>query len=269
MKEANPAVGDLHTKAECWDVTRNVRQVKLPKAERRVSGMLEQIRVAHQAGKQKRADYLTQQYLQSLDAKDVAVEQARRKLKLHRRPSASKLPAIAECLNPWQGTMEPVILSFKEKASKPGQFRPVLDFGIENRALQHLVLGALNARADLHPNQYAMRGSHSAIRRVAELMANGYEHAVEIDIKNCFASFDGEKVPDLLPLPKRVTKSVLLNGSHNLMYHSYWSSYFGTASPEAHDVLYAEEHVGAQRGFPQGSAASPLAVEMLLAACRS
>ena len=122
-------------------------------------------------------------------------------------------------------TTEPVILSFKEKEDKPGHFRSLLDFGIENRVLQYLVLGALKARANLHPNQYAMKGSHAAIRRVAELMANGYEHAVEIDIKDCFPSFDGEKVPDLLSLPKRVTKSVLLNGSHNLMYHSYWSSY--------------------------------------------
>jgi hypothetical protein len=183
--------------------------------------MLEQIRVAHQAGKRRRADYLTQQYLRSRDAKDVAAAQAWRKLKPHRRPNANQLPAIAERLNAWDGTTEPVILSFKEKASKPGHFRPLLDFGIENRALQHLVLGALKARADLHPNQYVMKGSHDAIRRVTELMANGYEYAVEIDIKDCFASFDGEKVLDLLPLPKRVTKSVLLNGSHNLMYHSY------------------------------------------------
>jgi hypothetical protein len=198
-----------------------MRRIRLAKVERRVTGMLEQIRVAHQAGKRRRADYLTQQYLRSRDAKDVAVVQAYRKLKVHRRPDSNELPVIAERLNAWDGTTEPVILSFKEKASKPGHFRPLLDFGIENRALQHLALGALKMRADLHPNQYVMKGSHDAIRRVTELMANGYEYAVEIDIKDCFASFDGEKVLDLLPLPKRVTKSVLLNGSHNLMYHSY------------------------------------------------
>jgi hypothetical protein len=96
-------------------------------------------------------------------------------------------------------------------------------------------------------------------------MANGYEYAVEIDIKDCFASFDREKVHDLLPLPKRVTKSVLLIGSHNVVYHSHWRSLFGQAKPEADHVWFAAEHAGAQRGFPQGSAASPLAVEMLLA----
>ena len=139
------------------------------------------------------------------------------------------------------------------------------DFGIENRALQYLVLGALRARADLHPSQYALKGSHAAIKRVAELMANGYKYAVEIDIKDCFASFDGEKVVDRLPIPKRVTTSVLLNGSHNLVYHSMWASMFGQAKPEANQTMFAAEHAGAQRGFPQGSAASPLAVEMLLA----
>lgn len=85
-----------------------------------------------------------------------------------------------------------------------------------------------------------------------------------LDHAHCFPSFDGEKVLDLLPVPKRVTKSVILNGSHNLVYHSYWRDLFGIAKPEAHQVLYAEEHAGAQRGFPQGSAVSSLAVDMLL-----
>ena len=251
MKSADPSAG-------------HPRTIKLAKAKARVASMLGKIRAAHQAGKRERADYLTKRYLLSLDARDVAVQQACRKLKPLRRPSPSKLPAIAEHLNAWDGTAEPVVLSFKEKESKPNHYRSLLDFGIENRALQYLVLGALKARADLHPNQYAMRGSHAAIQRVAELMANGYEYAVEIDIKDCFPSFDGEKVPDLLPLPKRVTKSVLLNGSHNLVYHSHWESTFGQAKPEANQTIFAAEHAGAQRGFPQGSAASPLAVEMLL-----
>ena len=235
------------------------------KAEQHVQRLLARLRVAHQCGLWKKADYLTKQYLQSADARNMAAIRAYRKLSPHRRPCMDKLPLIANRLNPWEGTDEPVILSFVEKPNKPNYYRAVQNFGIENRTLQYLVLDALRAQADLHPSQYALRGLHAAIKRVAELMASGYIFAVEIDIKDCFTSFDGDKVVDLLPLPKKVTKSVLLNGSFNLVYHSNWTGTFGQAKPDANQTWCAEEHAGAQRGFPQGSAASPLAVEMLLA----
>ena len=82
------------------------RPIDREKAEGHVQKMLDRIRAAHDAGKRKKTEYLIQQYLQSRDAKEVAVLQAWRKLKPHRRPSVKKLPVIAERLNAWEGTDE-------------------------------------------------------------------------------------------------------------------------------------------------------------------
>ena len=140
----------------------------------------------------------------------------------------------------------------------------ILEFGLENRALQLLVLRLLKAQADLHPNQYLMRGTHAAIERVVELLRDGYTWAIETDIYNCYPSFDGEKVPELLPIPKEVTRRVLLCGTYTLLLHS---GIIGPADqPGEDDKLIASDlFADARRGLPQGSAASPLAVEMLLA----
>src|ERR1019366_8339534 len=70
------------------------------------------LRAANGAGQRGRADALTQLYLQSIDARDIAVLQAWKKLRPGKRRDVKKLPEIAEHLDAWQGTDEPVILSF-------------------------------------------------------------------------------------------------------------------------------------------------------------
>jgi hypothetical protein len=143
-------------------------------------------------------------------------------------------------------------------------------------------------------------------------MREGYAWAIELDIDDCFSSFDGQKVPDLLPLPKQVTRSVLLGQYLNLRINpdlsfescdstsfnsanhlrpshlstlNYLStphqstpadhppfslpqelnSPFSLADPGVDEFMFATEFAVARRGVPQGSATSPLAVEMLLA----
>ena len=95
-------------------------------------------------------------------------------------------------------------------------------------------------------------------------MARGYVHAVETDIANCFQSFDGEKVIDYLPIPKRVTSAVVVGAALNIRLA--YPNQFGPADPEVDDKdIWPDEFADARRGFPQGSATSPLAVEILLA----
>lgn len=108
-------------------------------------------------------------------------------------------------------------------------------------------------------------GTHAAIERVAALMAEGYVWAVETDIKDCFPSFQGEKVQELLPLPKKVTRSVLLCASLNLSLGH--NSIFGPADPgdPPYEEVFPEVFAAARQGIPQGSAASNLVTEILLA----
>ena len=243
----------------------NEYPINSDRAKHHAQRMLDRIREAHAAGKRKKADYLTQKYLQSYDAKYIATREALRGLAKSRRPSPALLPVIAEGLDAWQGTDEDVLLRFQPKESNPNEFRPILDFGIERRSLQYLVRSVLQIRADQHPNQYLLKGIHKAVARVAELLADGSKWAIETDIKNCYTSFDGEKVPGLLPLPRRVTRGSLLSVSLNVKFHPFWASLLVQPGEGAKDLMSAPELVDARRGFPQGSAASPLAVEMLLA----
>jgi hypothetical protein len=237
--------------------------VGIARARSRVDRLLKRIRTAHDSGQHKKVHQLARLYLASFDAHYLAAEEAWRKLPKGVRPEASALSNWAHSLNPWVGTQEKVVMRPVEKPRKPGCFRTVLRFGFEHRALQFLVLQLLKAQADLHPNQYLMRGSHAAIKRVAQLMEMGHTWAVETDIASCYPSFDGEKLLELLPVPKEVTRNVLLSVTYDLLLHP---SFCGPAGPDENDeIIFPELFADARRGLPQGSAASPLVAEMLLA----
>jgi hypothetical protein len=238
--------------------------VQTKKARVRAQKLLRKIVAAHQEGRTKKVGHLTKIYLQSYDAKLVATERAYRAVQKHLRPDPALIPLIAKGLNPWQGTTEKAILYFKEKPHQPHHFRPIHSFRIEHRALQYLARPLLKIRADLNSNQYTLKGVHEAIKRVAGLMADGHQWAIETDITNCFGSFDGHKVANLLPLPKQVTNNSLIAETLSIEYTPYWATYFGPVSNDV-DQFLQPELADARQGLPQGSATSTLIAEMLLA----
>lgn len=224
---------------------------------------LKRIRAALAMGQTKKAQHLGRQYLHSFCARYVATEKAYRSLRPEAQPGLQQLPLIASSLNAWTGTTEEVKVFLKPKEGHPGDFRTIFEFGLENRALQNLVASLLKVHANLHPSQYGMRGTHAAIQRVVRLMMEGYAWAIETDIKDCYPSFDGDQVEKLLPIPKEVTRHVLFCGTLSLRTDP---NAFGPASAaEDEEFFAAGPFADVRRGFPQGSAASPLAVEMLLA----
>jgi len=52
------------------------------------------------------------------------------------QPHPSEITAIASSLDAWKGSGEPVRVHRKRKTT-PGEYRTVLEFEIENRALQY------------------------------------------------------------------------------------------------------------------------------------
>jgi hypothetical protein len=222
---------------------------------------------AYLNGEQKRFRYYSSAYLNSYDARRIAVQQAYEALPRNRRPAIGTLPALAARLDPWLGTHEPVRVSVRDKGN--GDYRKTADFGIINRALQYLVLPLIERTTDLHPHQYACKGgTHAAIQYVQQLLSEGYSYAIEHDIEDCFGSFEGAKVPDLLCLPKEVTERVILSGYLNLVSGNLYDV-FSTSGPANGDddevpitivVVLAE----ARLGFAQGSASSSLVVDVLL-----
>lgn len=239
------------------------------KSGKHVAGLLRQIKAAHKQGFKARADEMTREYLRSFDARYVAALDAWKRMPVKKRPPKSELPQIAAELDAWRGTSEPVQVYFKEKKDPNSDFRITMDFGIRNRALQNLVLAVLKARSKLHDHQFFTRGGvNAAINLAVKALHQGFVYSVQLDIQSCFTSFVPEALPHLLPLPKEVTRNIITTAHHNLTPGNF-VDLLGTdawANPSQFLGTEIGQYILAARsGLPQGSAASPLVSEMLLA----
>jgi len=222
------------------------------------------LRRACEAGRVNQRDYRVCQYLNSFDAKLHAALEAHDAMRPHRRPDKAKLKAIASSLDPWKGTDEPVLVHRMPKKSPP-YYRTVFEFGIQNRALQYLVREVLIALLELHPNQYATRGGvHAAIKQTKQALIDGYLWAVELDIENCYPSFDESKLADLLPLPKEVIDHVIISRSLNLPL-GFSCIEDGPGDDHEDHIILGAVSTARHGGIPQGSAASPLVAEAMIA----
>jgi Reverse transcriptase (RNA-dependent DNA polymerase) len=234
------------------------------KTKSRIDHLEVLLRRVREASRINDRNYRVSQYLGSHDAHLHAVLEAYDAMKPEDRPDKAKLASIASNLDAWKGTDEPVLVHRIPKDS-PGEYRTVLEFEIENRALQYLVRDVLIAVLELHPNQYVTRGGiHAAIRHTKQALSDGYLWAVELDIQDCYPSFDGEKLSSLLPLPKEVTDHVILSRHLNL---SSGFSFVGNSpgDDQGGDAITLKAISPARRGLPQGSAASPIVAEAMVA----
>jgi hypothetical protein len=240
----------------------------LAKAKKRVHKMLRKIKSADIGGKKNLRDRLIILYFQSIDARVVVVDEAYHSLSPSRRPAKKKLASIAEAICPYKPSNEPVVLNIKPKAN--GDYRPIMNFGICQRARQYLVKSALESVADLHHDQYAIRGGvPAAIDRVTSLLMEGHECTTEIDIESCFPSFTGTSHEQYIPVKKQVIDNVILATHLNVTPGKSLPYQFGPGSAGKDDpgdpVALADALSNARQGIPQGSAVASIAVEMLLA----
>jgi len=240
------------------------------KSEEHVEQLLERVRRANELGQIKKRDYWARTYLESFDARYAAVLRANRRRDIDDRLDGASVRTVATRLNAWKGTDETVLVHVKRKSSNPDSFRTYMAFGIENRALQYLVLRLLEQMADVDSCQYTIRGGiHAAVKRVAKAMSAGLRWAVEIDVIHCYPSFDGKKLKDLLPVPKEVSERVLIS-EHLTMEGGSIASItksgpFGPAGAPKSSMTLEGILAAARRGIPQGSATSPLIAETMLA----
>jgi hypothetical protein len=191
------------------------------------------------------------------------VEKAYKSMKPTLRPPKSSLRKLAEELNAKQGTDEKVGVIWKEKKNNPCNFRVIMNFGIKNRALQYLVAKCLKAQADLHPMQFAINGGRNdAVKKAFDLMQSGYVYVVEMDVKNCYPSFNGKELAGLLSIPKEVTEKVVLSQYLNLYPANQRSQSWDSA--EEMLIFYSEDLTEARQGIAQGSATSSIVSEILL-----
>jgi len=240
----------------------------------------------------RRPGYYQLRYVTSLDCLTVAAYEAWKSYPLDRRPPASMIVETAEKVSALRGSDEPVIVRIKRKGLSG--YRLICAFGPENKTLQYVVAGALKARAELHPSQYAInRGRPAAVLALRDALLAENCYAAELDIRNCFGSFDGEELSKTLPLPRRLIETVVLSKNYNLQLQpisqkeitklKYVLSTHSEDDAEdpwkddldpdlGHPLLDLHAHTlpldffveEARRGLPQGSALSSLTCEALL-----
>jgi len=229
-------------------------RVYLRRARKASQKLLARIRTARSEGALYRAFGLQSKFLHSYQCRLAALADANAKLPASRRLPLDVLPDVAATLDPWEGTDEEVIAHAMAKGAIG--FRPILKYGIRNRALQLLAARALEPFASLHQSQFLAlgKGRNEAARAVMEAIEDGYRWAIELDIENCYGSFKQKEFPRSLPMPRRVAEVTLT------------STHLSTIIPSNHrsdrqiSLLCAS-----RRGLPQGSSASPLVAAMLLA----
>lgn len=226
----------------------------IKRARRDAARLIQHIEAALRNGDRHRARGLQKTYLASFYPRLKAVADANCKLRRPHRLPLSALPEVAARLDAWRGTDETVRVSWVAKRS--GGQRPTMGFGLENKALQILARDALLPFAELRSFQYAVSngGVNALVKDVLETIPHGYKWAVELDVKDCFASLDAEAIKECLPLPGKVTEAVLVSKHLNLIHNR-----------KGNRLSLTRSLVDSRRGLPQGSAASPLVAEMLLA----
>lgn len=256
------------------------------KQKAHVEQLLENVSNAHKRGQIKKRDYWMDRYLESHDAKLIAVQRVNSGRKTKNHLDQRTIGKVAAGLDPRKGTDEIVVVHQKPKSSDPKSFRTYMAFGVKNKGLQYLVLRLLEQVANVTPDQYTVRGGlHAAIMQVVKVMSTGPVWAVELDVINCYPSFDGEKLAHLLPVPKEVSERVLISAHLNMkggnikeaktigvkemknikdtkdVNVSHPVGPASTCNPQGVEEVFA----AARRGIPQGSATSSLIAEMMMA----
>jgi Reverse transcriptase (RNA-dependent DNA polymerase) len=241
------------------------------KEEEHAAKLLTRIRIAKELGQVKKLRYWTGVYFNSFDARLAAVQRANRRRKLKNRLDTATVLKVAAGLDARQGTDEPVLVHRKRKTSNPDSFRTYMAFGIENKALQYLVLRLLEQVAVIPPYQYSVMGggTHAAIKHAVKAMSTGPVWAVEVDVVDCYPSFEGKKLKDQLLIPKEVTENVLISEHLNLKGGNLAGitklGPFGPAGDPKASMTLEGMLAAARQGIPQGSAVSPFIAETMLA----
>ena len=161
--------------------------IGLKKARSRALKRRNRIGCAVEAGDLHLARHRMWGYLRSFDAKLAATAQAFRKMHPGAKLPKAKLAEIAAQLSPWKGTKEPARVSARRKSSDG--YRTVVDFELENRALQYLVRGALRPWAERHPRMPPIRYAGHRFPRVV------IQRAVRLHLRFTLSHRDAEEAP--------------------------------------------------------------------------
>ena len=207
------------------------------------------------AGKLRSARRKQSEMLSSLTARLEAADRASRKSRPRQGVSRGfqEIWRVAQALRSMQKPASPFV---RLKQKRTGGIRPICQFGLEDRARQYLMRSALNPFVGILPAQYGLRRGRSAACE-ALLQAMGTAPSddvfVQVDIRGFYSAIAHEWLEENLPLPRGVIPTVIHTGGMRMVPRRL-----------ARPVGEAIRELG-RRGIPQGSAASSLVAEFVVA----
>jgi len=255
------------------------------KAEKQDGKLERRIQRLKERGQHHKAEQLTRFRARSFSLRLTGVARASSKLGTEPRAGLASigLVRVAEQINLARPSNETVRL--KAPAKRDGNLRYIMSFGLEGKARQEAIIRLLRPLKSLHEGQRAVVGGGQAVtgRKVVEALEQGYRWAVLVDIRNFFGSYNAEVIPDLLSLEQAVTRSNILSTHLQLVptrpratqrtddqidpsgHRGATRSQRRTLHTQREFALSLSGIWACRRGLPQGSAASPMVSEMLLA----
>ncbi|MBB3900416.1 reverse transcriptase domain-containing protein [Roseococcus suduntuyensis] len=206
------------------------------------------------------------------------------------RMSAAEVVRLAEEMRPNRATASRITMRVEAKRPKPGDVprlveakswtaptrtRRVFAFGMEHKARQGIVAWLAGALHRTHPHQFTRRGRGlgQMQRAIADALTRGHLWAVRLDIKDFFDSFCGNGVRRRIALPAGVVENSVLHRTGNIHVSRKGgpeeAERQGLFIPLSERLAYddiMDMHTSACRtGLPQGSAASGIIADILLA----
>ena len=184
-------------------------------------------------------------YLRNLNVKIDAIHRAKKHLGM-RPVLASRREAMQ--LNLYLPCQEEV--GFYLKAKTSGDFRTIFRFDVEHAARQLIMDDLLKACFPIPDWQYDQkgRGRDKAIDDIVEAIIQGKPYFAVLDIADCFQSFDGDRMAEILSLPEEIVRNNITADNLNCMLdHSICGSNITSHhTPQSRQL----------GGLPQGSIVS-------------
>lgn len=204
--------------------------------------------------------------------------------------AATEAVRLAEEMRPNHHSLERVTMRLEAKRPKPGDVPRLVDpkvwtapkhtrrifaYGAEHKTRQRIVAWLAEALHPTNPRQFTRhgRGFVPMQHAIAQAVARGYVWASRLDIKNFFDSFWGAMVRRRIALPAWVVENSVLNRTANIHLNrkggpeeAEKQGLIVTRSErQAFDDIMDMHTSACRHGLPQGSAASGIIADILLA----
>lgn len=162
----------------------------------------------------------------------------------------NELSALAQNLNIWRGTTDPIRVRYRRKSN--GNLRRIFKYTMIDKASQRIASELVRCVAECEPIQMALpgRGIQRLTLEIKNKIEEGYTHVVRADIQDFFGSIEREAVRSTLNLPTAIVDNTILGIHKNLTDHT---------------IGHITGEMSGLQGLPPGSAASPLVAEVMIA----